>query len=126
MKNDAPYQRDYLQIIGLLTAAGALLFGLVYAGISARRGVMPTDARSLATFGVLAALIAGGAGLSRAKLWGGAVVSVAYAAIAFWQVRLAILGVHRIPQWRLLTTFATAALLLVPAVLVVRWRRYLG
>lgn len=122
---DTPYQRDYLQIIGVLTTAGALIFGLVYAGISARRGVMPKDPRSLATFGVLAALVIGGAALSRARLWGGAIVAAAYAAIAFWQVRLAILEVHRIPQWRLLTTFATAALLLVPAILVVRWRRFL-
>jgi hypothetical protein len=120
-----PYQRDYLQILGFLSAVGALLFGLFLAGAGARRGVMPTDRRSLVIFAVLAALIIGGAGLSRARLWGGLLLAAAYAVAAFWYLRLATLGVRIFPPLRLAGTFAAAAFMFLPAVFVVRWRRFL-
>lgn len=124
--NDTPYQRDYLQILGVLTTVGALIFGLVFAGASAKRGVTPTDARWLAVFAVLAALIAGGAGLARARIWGGALLATAYAAAAVWYGRLAFQGVHVMSAGRLAALYVAVALLLVPAVLVIRWRRFLG
>ena len=123
--NDTPYQRDYLQILGVLTTVGALIFGLVFAGASAKRGVTPTDARSLAVFAVLAALIAGGAGLARARIWGGALLAMAYGAAAVWYGHIAFRGMHVMPAGRLAALYVAVALLLVPAVLVVRWRRFL-
>ena len=124
--SDTPYQRDYLQILGVLTTFGALLFGLVFAGANAKSGVTPADTRSLVIFAVLAALIAGGAGLARARLWGGALLAAAYGAAAVWYARIAVRGVHVMAIGRLATLFATVALLLVPSVLVVRWRRFLA
>jgi hypothetical protein len=122
---DTPYQRDYLQITGVLTTAGALIFGLFFAARFAKRGVLPTDPRSLIVLAVLAALLAGGAALARARLWGGALVAAGYAAVAVWQLRLAIKGVHSLPVTRLLGMIALAVLLVVPAALVIRWRRFL-
>jgi len=123
--SDTPYQRDYLQILGVLTAFGALIFGLFLAGAAARRGVMPTDRRSIIIFAVLAALIIGGAGLSRARLWGGLLLAAAFAVVAFWYLRLATLGVRLFPPLRLAGTFAAAAFMFLPAVFVARWRRFL-
>lgn len=123
--NDTPYQRDYLQIIGVLTAIGALVFGLVFASTAARHGVVP-DRRSLLAAGVLAVLIIGGAGLARARLWGGALLATAYLGVAFWCLRVGLRGMHTMSLWRLASTFAAVALTMAPAILVVRWRRFLS
>jgi hypothetical protein len=86
---------------------------------------MPTDRRSLILFGVLVALIIGGAGLARLRWGGGIVLAVTYAGISLWCLRLAALGLHAMSTTWLASTFAAAALLLLPGVFVVRWRRFL-
>lgn len=122
---DSPYQRDYLQIIGVLTAIGALLFGVVVASVATKRDAVPMDRRALLIAGVLVVLVVAGAALTRARLWGGALLATVYLAIAFWFVRLAIGGMHTMSLGRLASTFAAAMLLMVPAALVLRWRRFL-
>ena len=120
-----PYQRDYLRIIGGLTVFGALLFALTISVITLRRGMVLTEVRALAAAAVLLALITGGAALARALLWGGMLLSSAYLVVAGWYLRLAILGMHGDTVPHLTLIFASAALLLVPAALVIRWRRFL-
>ena len=83
------------------------------------------DRRALLIAGVLVVLVVAGAALARARLWGGALLSTVYLVLALWLVRLAIRGMHTMPVGRLSSTFAAAALLMVPAALVLRWRRFL-
>ncbi len=123
--DDAPYQRDYLQIIGMLSAVGALLFGLVAASRAARQGILLSDRRGLMVGILLLTLIVGGAALTRARIWGGALLATAYLVIAFWYVHLAIRQVHTMSTARLTGTLAAAVLLTLPAALVLRWRSFL-
>ena len=123
--DDAPYQRDYLQIIGMLTAIGALLFGVVTASRAASHGISPSDRHGLMVGALLLTLVIGGTALARAHLWGGVLLATAYLVIAFWYVHLAIREVHTTSTARLAGTLAAAALLMLPAALVLRWRNFL-
>jgi hypothetical protein len=123
--DDAPYQRDYLQIIGMLTAIGALLFGVVAASRAVSHGIPLSDRHGLMTGALLLTLVVGGAALARAHLWGGALLATTYLVVAFWFIHLAIREVHTTSTARLAGMLAAAALLMLPAALVLRWRSFL-